>query len=143
MNIIKDGNVKNMLQYAKFNCPVCGCQFEYGDVHSDDFMYECEIHHDHLESTCPCCNTPVRNYFKDAEVYPIARVIFYEQLKKKQEENLDTINKAKEQFFSNHKERMSKLQEVSDNLVEFLQRSNDIDKQIEENAKALDELLKD
>lgn len=107
MNIIKDGNINNLLQYAKFTCPVCGCQFEYTDVYSDDFMIECDIHHDHLESTCPCCNTPVRNYFKDAEAYPIARVIFYKQLKKKQEENLDTI--IKRVIDEDHKKVLEKL----------------------------------
>lgn len=76
MNIINNGNVKCMYQYTTFTCPICGCSFEYADIFADDFMSECTVHFDHIEAKCPCCNTPVRNYFKDTEVYPIARVIF-------------------------------------------------------------------
>lgn len=142
MNIINNGNVKCMYQYTTFTCPVCGCSFEYANIFADDFMSECTVHFDHIEAKCPCCNTPVRNYFKDTEVYPIARVIFYDQLKKKQEENLDTIAKAREQFLSNHKERMTQLQKAFDNLAESYENQKEIDKQIEENRKALEDLLK-
>lgn len=142
MNIINNGNVKCMYQYTTFTCPVCGCSFDYADIFADDFMSECTVHFDHIEAKCPCCNTPVRNYFKDTEVYPIARVIFYDQLKKKQEENLDTITKAREQFLSNHKERMTQLQKAFDNLAESYENQKEIDKQIEENRKALEDLLK-
>ena len=142
MNIINFGNAKCMYQYTTFTCPVCGCSFEYTDIFADDFMSECTVHLDHIEAKCPCCNTPVRNYFKDTEVYPIARVIFYDQLKKKQEENLDTITKAREQFFSNHKERMTQLQEAFDNLAESYKDQKEIDKRIEKNRKALENLLK-
>lgn len=142
MNIINNGNVKCMYQYITFTCPVCGCSFEYADIFADDFMSECNVHFDHIEAKCPYCNTPVRNYFKDTEVYPIARVIFYDQLKKKQEENLDTITKAREQFLSNHKERMTQLQEAFDNLAESYEDQKQINKRIEENRKALEDLLK-
>ena len=142
MNIINNGNIKCMYQYTTFTCPVCGCSFEYTDIFADDFISECTVHFDHIEAKCPCCNTPVRNYFKDTEVYPIARVIFYDQLKKKQEENLDTITKAREQFFSNHKERMTQLQEAFDNLAESYEDQKEINKRIEENRKALEDLLK-
>lgn len=142
MNIINNGNVKCMYQYTTFTCPVCGCSFEYADIFADDFMSECSVHFDHIEAKCPCCNTPVRNYFKDTEVYPIARVIFYDQLKKKQEENLDTITKAREQFLSNHKERMTQLQKAFDNLAESYENQKEIEKRLEENRKALEDLLK-
>lgn len=142
MNIINNGNVKCMYQYTTFTCPVCGCSFEYADIFADDFMSECTVHFDHIEAKCPCCNTPVRNYFKDTEVYPIARVIFYDQLKKKQEENLDTIAKAREQFLSNHKERMTQLQKAFDNLAESYENQKEIEKRLEENRKALEDLLK-
>lgn len=142
MNIINNGNVKCMYQYTTFTCPVCGCSFEYADIFADDFMIECSVHFDHIEAKCPCCNTPVRNYFKDTEVYPIARVIFYDQLKKKQEENLDTITKAREQFLSNHKERMTQLQKAFDNLAESYEDQKEIEKRLEENRKALEDLLK-
>nr|DAH19460.1 MAG TPA: Transcription initiation factor IIE, alpha FINGER, Transcription [Caudoviricetes sp.] len=142
MNIINNGNIKCMYQYTTFTCPVCGCSFEYADIFADDFMSECSVHFDHIDAKCPCCNTPVRNYFKDTEAYPIARVIFYDQLKKKQEENLDTITKAREQFFSNHKERMTQLQEAFDNLAESYEDQKEINKRIEENRKALEDLLK-
>lgn len=142
MNIINFGNAKCMYQYTTFTCPVCGCSFEYTDIFADDFMSECSVHFDHIEAKCPCCNTPVRNYFKDTEVYPIARVIFYDQLKKKHEENLDTITKAREQFLSNHKERMTQLQEAFDNLAESYEDQKEINKRIEENRKALEDLLK-
>ena len=95
MKIINNGNTDRMYQYTKFTCPVCNCKFEYEDIYADDFMIECDVHFDHIETKCPCCNTPVRNYFTDTEVYPIARVIFYEQLKKKQEQNLKEINSDK------------------------------------------------
>ena len=142
MNIINFGNAKCMYQYTTFTCPVCGCSFEYADIFADDFMSECNVHFDHIEAKCPCCNTPVRNYFKDTEVYPIARVIFYDQLKKKQEENLDTITKAREQFLSNHKERMTQLQKAFDNLAESYEDQKEIDQKIKENQKALEDLLK-
>lgn len=142
MNIINNGNVKCMYQYTTFTCPVCGCSFEYTDIFADDFMSECNIHFDHIEAKCPCCNTPVRKYFKDTEVYPIVRVIFYDQLKKKQEENLDTIAKAREQFLSNHKERMTQLQKAFDNLAESYEDQKEIDQKIKENQKALEDLLK-
>lgn len=117
MNIINNGNVKCIYQYTTFTCPVCGCSFEYANIFADDFMSECDVRFDHIEAKCPCCNTPVRNYFKDIEVYPIARVIFYDQLKKKQEENLDIITKAREQFLANHKERMTQLQKALEDLL--------------------------
>lgn len=142
MNIINNGNVKCMYQYTTFTCPVCGCSFEYANIFADDFMSECDVRFDHIEAKCPCCNTPVRNYFKDTEVYPIARVIFYDQLKKKQEENLDTITKAREQFLSNHKERMTQLQKAFDNLAESYEDQKEIDQKIKENQKALEDLLK-
>nr|DAO98216.1 MAG TPA: Pre-mRNA-processing-splicing factor [Bacteriophage sp.] len=142
MNIINNGNVKCMYQYTTFTCPVCGCSFEYANIFADDFMSECAVHFDHIEAKCPCCNTPVRNYFKDTEVYPIARVIFYDQLKKKQEENLDTITKAREQFLSNHKERMAQLQKAFDNLAESYEDQKEIDQKIKKNQKALENLLK-
>lgn len=142
MNIINNGNVKCMYQYTTFTCPICGCSFEYANIFADDFMSECTVHFDHIEAKCPCCNTPVRNYFKDTEVYPIARVIFYDQLKKKQEENLDTITKAREQFLSNHKERMTQLQNAFDNLAESYEDQKEIEKRLEENRKALEDLLK-
>lgn len=82
MNIINNGNVKCIYQYTTFTCPVCGCSFEYANIFADDFMSECDVRFDHIEAKCPCCNTPVRNYFKDTEVYPIVRVIFYDQLKR-------------------------------------------------------------
>lgn len=142
MNIINNGNVKCMYQYTTFTCPVCGCSFEYADIFADDFMSECNVRFDHIEAKCPCCNTPVRNYFKDIEVYPIARVIFYDQLKKKQEENLDIITKAREQFLANHKERMTQLQKAFDNLAESYEDQKEIDQKIKENQKALEDLLK-
>lgn len=142
MNIINNGNVKCIYQYTTFTCPVCGCSFEYANIFADDFMSECDVRFDHIEAKCPCCNTPVRNYFKDIEVYPIARVIFYDQLKKKQEENLDTITKAREQFLSNHKERMTQLQKAFDNLAESYEDQKEIDQKIKENQKALEDLLK-
>lgn len=142
MNIINNGNVKCIYQYTTFTCPVCGCSFEYANIFADDFMCECDVRFDHIEAKCPCCNTPVRNYFKDIEVYPIARVIFYDQLKKKQEENLDTITKAREQFLSNHKERMTQLQKAFDNLAESYEDQKEIDQKIKENQKALEDLLK-
>lgn len=122
MNIINNGNVKCMYQYTTFTCPVCGCSFEYADIFADDFMSECTVHFDH-------------------EVYPIARVIFYDQLKKKQEENLDTIAKAREQFLSNHKERMTQLQKAFDNLAESYEDQKEIEKRLEENRKALEDLI--
>lgn len=142
MNIINNGNVKCMYQYTTFTCPVCGCSFEYANIFADDFMSECDVRFDHIEAKCPCCNTPVRNYFKDIEVYPIARVIFYDQLKKKQEENLDIITKAREQFLANHKERMTQLQKAFDNLAESYEDQKEIDQKIKENQKALEDLLK-
>lgn len=142
MNIINNGNVKCIYQYTTFTCPVCGCSFEYANIFADDFMSECDVRFDHIEAKCPCCNTPVRNYFKDIEVYPIARVIFYDQLKKKQEENLDTITKAREQFLANHKERMTQLQKAFDNLAESYEDQKEIDQKIKENQKALEDLLK-
>ena len=142
MNIINNGNVKCIYQYTTFTCPVCGCSFEYANIFADDFMSECDVRFDHIEAKCPCCNTPVRNYFKDIEVYPIARVIFYDQLKKKQEENLDIITKAREQFLSNHKERMTQLQKAFDSLAESYEDQKEIDQKIKENQKALEDLLK-
>lgn len=65
MNIINNGNVKCIYQYTTFTCPVCGCSFEYANIFADDFMSECDVRFDHIEAKCPCCNTPVRNYFKD------------------------------------------------------------------------------
>lgn len=142
MNIINNGNVKCIYQYTTFTCPVCGCSFEYANIFADDFMSECDVRFDHIEAKCPCCNTPVRNYFKDIEVYPIARVIFYDQLKKKQEDNLDIITKAREQFLANHKERMTQLQKAFDNLAESYEDQKEIDQKIKENQKALEDLLK-
>lgn len=125
MNIINNGNVKCMYQYTTFTCPVCGCSFEYADIFADDFMSECNVHFDHIEAKCP-----------------FARVIFYDQLKKKQEENLDTITKAREQFLSNHKERMTQLQKAFDNLAESYEDQKEINQKIKENQKALEDLLK-
>lgn len=162
MNIINNGNVKCIYQYTTFTCPVCGCSFEYANIFADDFMSECDVRFDHIEAKCPCCNTPVRNYFKDTEVYPIVRVIFYDQLKKKQESNLAELNDrmkktfnesfksamndvimAREQFERNHKARMVELKEQLEKMNQSDSFDTDqIDQKIKENQKALEDLLK-
>ena len=157
MEIIKNGNTDHIYQYTKFICPVCRCEFKYSDICADDFMTEVDVYFDHVETKCPCCNTPIRNYFKDTEVYPIARVIYYEQLKKKQEENLSELNDrkkkfntvmndvimAREQFERNHKARMAELHEQLNKMNQSDSFDMDqINQKLEETQKALEDLLK-
>ena len=158
MEIIKNGDIKHLVKYTTFTCPVCQCQFK---VDLDQYE-EYDLAFDHISSTCPECQTPVRNYFTDAEVAPVVRVYYHKKLEHQQESNLAELNDrlkktfnesfnsamndvimAREQFERNHKARMAELKEQLEKMNQSDSfDTKQIDQKIKENQKALEDLLK-
>ena len=158
MEIIKQGDIKHLAKYMTFTCPVCQCQF-WVDLNQYE---EYDLAFDHISSTCPECQTPVRNYFTDAEVAPIVRVYYHKKLEHQQESNLAELNNrlkktfneafnsamddmiaAREQFERNHKARMAELHEQLERMSQSDSFDNDqIDQKLKETQKALEDLLK-
>lgn len=159
MEIIKNGDMNHLEKYTTFTCPVCRCKFK---VDLDHQYEEYDLAFDHISSTCPECQTPVRNYFIDPEVAPIVRVYYYKKLEHQQESNLAELNDrlkktfnesfksamndvimAREQFERNHKARMAELKEQLEKMNQSDSFDNgQIDQKIKENQKALEDLLK-
>ena len=157
MEIIKNGDIKHLVKYTTFTCPVCQCQFKV-DLNQYE---EYDLAFDHISSICPECQTPVRNYFTDPEVAPIVRVYYHKKLEHQQESNLaeliqirqkyneslksamNEVIMAREQFERNRKARMAELQEQLEKMSQSDSFDNDqIDQKIKENQKALEDLLK-
>lgn len=159
MEIIEYGDMNHLEKYTTFTCPVCRCKFM---VDIDHHYEEYDLAFDHISSTCPECQTPVRNYFTDAEVAPVVRVYYHKKLEHQQESNLAELNDrlkksfnesfnsamndvimAREQFERNHKARMAELKEQLEKMNQSDSfDTKQIDQKIKENQKALEDLLK-